>query len=98
MVDPDEHVSETIKREFQEEAAKDGIDKSYVDKLFSNGYKLYEDYVDDPRNTDNAWLETVAVYVKLMIKLQKIIFFIFRHFHDETGELTKYIHLDAGRN
>jgi ribulose bisphosphate carboxylase small subunit len=68
MVDPGEHVSQTVKREFQEEAMKDGGDKASVDQLFSNGYKLFEDYVDDPRNTDNAWLETVAVYVKLMIK------------------------------
>jgi len=64
MVDQGELVSETVKREFQEEALKDGIDKTYIDQLFSNGYKLYEYYVDDPRNTDNAWLETVAVYVK----------------------------------
>jgi hypothetical protein len=64
MVDEGELVCETVKREFQEEALKDGIDKTYIDQLFSNGYKLYEYYVDDPRNTDNAWLETVAVYVK----------------------------------
>jgi 8-oxo-dGTP pyrophosphatase MutT (NUDIX family) len=63
MVDQGELVSETVKREFQEEAMKDGIDKTYIDQLFSNGTKLYEYYVDDPRNTDNAWLETVAVYV-----------------------------------
>lgn len=23
--------------------------------------KIYRGYVDDPRNTDNAWMETVAV-------------------------------------
>ena len=23
--------------------------------------QVYEGYVDDPRNTDNAWMETVAV-------------------------------------
>jgi 8-oxo-dGTP pyrophosphatase MutT (NUDIX family) len=63
MVDPGEHVSETIKREFQEEAMKNGEEKTCIDQLFSNGYKLYEYYVDDPRNTDNAWMETVAVYV-----------------------------------
>ncbi len=61
MVNPDEQVSETVKREFQEEAMKGGGDKTSIEKLFSNGYKLYEYYVDDPRNTDNAWLETVAV-------------------------------------
>lgn len=64
MVDPGEHVSNTVKREFQEETLKGGVDKSAIDGLFSNGHKLFEGYVDDPRNTDNAWLETVAVYAK----------------------------------
>ena len=61
MVDPGEHVSETVKREFQEEAARQAVDESVITRLFSNGYKLYESYVDDPRNTDNAWMETVAM-------------------------------------
>ena len=61
MVDPDEDVCQTIKREFQEEAVRDGIDKKKIDELFSHGEKLFEWYVDDPRNTDNAWLETVAM-------------------------------------
>ena len=26
----------------------------------SVGFQVYSGYVDDPRNTDNAWLETVA--------------------------------------
>lgn len=30
--------------------------------LFKNhGLQIYAGYVDDPRNTDNAWMETVAV-------------------------------------
>ncbi|CAF2052729.1 unnamed protein product [Rotaria magnacalcarata] len=58
---------------------QDGIDEHYINKLFSNGYKLFEWYADDPRNTDNAWIETVAI-----------------NFHDETGQLTKHIYLDAG--
>jgi ADP-ribose pyrophosphatase len=61
MVDPGENVCETVRREFQEEAARDGLDEDSVKRLFSNGYKLYESYVDDPRNTDNAWMETVAM-------------------------------------
>jgi ADP-ribose pyrophosphatase len=61
MVDPGENVSETVKREFQEEAARDGLDETRIKRLFSNGYKLYESYMDDPRNTDNAWMETVAM-------------------------------------
>ncbi len=61
MVDPDENVCETVKREFHEEAARDGLDETTITRLFSNGYKLYESYADEPRNTDNAWLETVAM-------------------------------------
>jgi ADP-ribose pyrophosphatase len=61
MVDPGEHVSETVKREFQEEAARGGLDQNRIQRLFSNGYKLFESYMDDPRNTDNAWMETVAM-------------------------------------
>ena len=28
--------------------------------FFENGKEIYKGYVDDPRNTDNAWFETVA--------------------------------------
>ena len=31
-----------------------------LDQLNSKGEKFYEGYCDDPRNTDNAWLEVVA--------------------------------------
>ena len=61
MVDPGEGISETVKREFQEEAGRSSIDESVIRRLFSNGVKLYESYVDDPRNTDNAWMETIAM-------------------------------------
>lgn len=30
-------------------------------KVFTNGELIYEGYVDDPRNTDNAWIETKAI-------------------------------------
>lgn len=30
-------------------------------KFFKSGVDIYKGYVDDPRNTDNAWMETVAV-------------------------------------
>lgn len=29
--------------------------------LWDKGVELYRGYVDDPRNTDNAWIETVVV-------------------------------------
>jgi len=69
MVDPGEQVSATLKREFGEEALnttqvtekeKHKLEKS-IEILFSGGNDVYHGYVDDPRNTDNAWMETVAV-------------------------------------
>uniref|UniRef100_A0A6J0T728 Transient receptor potential cation channel subfamily M member 2 isoform X2 n=2 Tax=Pogona vitticeps TaxID=103695 RepID=A0A6J0T728_9SAUR len=32
-------------------------------KLLNQGTEVYKGYVDDPRNTDNAWIETVAINV-----------------------------------
>lgn len=32
-----------------------------VRDFFTRGREVYRGYVDDPRNTDNAWMETVAV-------------------------------------
>ena len=52
MVDPGEHVSLTAKRDLMEEA---GIDLETVPST-----EIFSGYVDDPRNTDNAWMETVA--------------------------------------
>lgn len=34
--------------------------KEMIEKFFSNGHEIYRGYVDDPRNTDNSWMETVA--------------------------------------
>ncbi|XP_017876910.1 ADP-ribose pyrophosphatase, mitochondrial [Ceratina calcarata] len=69
MVDPGETVSATLKREFMEEAMSSlGQDKEERNKLeksmkefFEKGDEIYKGYVDDPRNTDNAWMETVAL-------------------------------------
>jgi ADP-ribose pyrophosphatase len=52
MVDRGEDVSATLAREFREEA---GVDLDMTDARV-----VYRGYVDDPRNTDNAWLETTA--------------------------------------
>ena len=68
MVDPGETVSTTVKREFMEEAmdtigeGKGNIDviEGMVSEFFAQGKEIYSGYVDDPRNTDNAWMETVA--------------------------------------
>ncbi|XP_059176213.1 ADP-ribose pyrophosphatase, mitochondrial-like [Physella acuta] len=69
MVDPGENISATLRREFGEEALnsmqvspkeKDRMLKA-IDTVFNNGTLIYKGYVDDPRNTDNAWMETVAM-------------------------------------
>lgn len=69
MCDPGETVSKTLKREFLEEAA-DVVDPVIIkrnkevakkfDDFFKKGQNIYRGYVDDPRNTDNAWMETVV--------------------------------------
>ncbi|CAL4134106.1 unnamed protein product [Meganyctiphanes norvegica] len=68
MVDPGEVVTTTLQREFMEEALNSyemtDVQKSEAEaqlkELFSKGEEIYKGYVDDPRNTDNAWMETVA--------------------------------------
>uniref|UniRef100_A0A3Q2E7M9 Nudix (nucleoside diphosphate linked moiety X)-type motif 9 n=1 Tax=Cyprinodon variegatus TaxID=28743 RepID=A0A3Q2E7M9_CYPVA len=60
MVDPGEQVSLTLQREFSEEALNSLSFKELCSTL-SFCSQVYKGYVDDPRNTDNAWMETVAV-------------------------------------
>mmetsp|Transcript_9943 Transcript_9943/g.28938 ORF Transcript_9943/g.28938 Transcript_9943/m.28938 type:complete len:1510 (+) Transcript_9943:1910-6439(+) len=68
MVDAGEKVSVTVRREFEEEAGnvQEGAEREAftfaVEKLFSHGRVVYQGYVDDPRNTDNAWMETTAFH------------------------------------
>lgn len=31
-----------------------------LDRFFKGGTEIYQGYMDDPRNTDNAWMETLA--------------------------------------
>ncbi|XP_028267679.1 ADP-ribose pyrophosphatase, mitochondrial [Parambassis ranga] len=70
MVDPGEQVSLTLQREFSEEAlnslsvppAERALIYERITQLFSSpGFQVFKGYVDDPRNTDNSWMETVAV-------------------------------------
>jgi len=68
MVDAGEVVSVTVRREFAEEAGNMASDaeraafNAAVDELFAHGEVVYRGYVDDPRNTDNAWMETTAFH------------------------------------
>ncbi|XP_030197754.1 ADP-ribose pyrophosphatase, mitochondrial isoform X2 [Gadus morhua] len=70
MVDPGEMVTLTLQREFSEEALNSlalpagerAQTHQRITQLFKGpGLQVYRGYVDDPRNTDNAWMETVAV-------------------------------------
>jgi len=69
MVESGGSVSTTLRKEFGEEAlcslemSKDDAEKlkQLIETSFENGIEIYKGYVDDPRNTDNAWMETTAV-------------------------------------
>lgn len=69
MVNPGENRTITLMREFGEEALNSleatGEEKEQITKVlkdfFQNGFTIYKGYVDDPRNTDNAWMETKAI-------------------------------------
>lgn len=54
MVDAGEQVSLTAKRELKEETGVDADTAEFK--------TVYKGYVEDPRNTDNAWMETAASY------------------------------------
>lgn len=68
MVDPGEKLSATAAREFQEEAMNSLVmsDEQKLPlvekfkKFFSEGDEIYQGYIDDHRNTDNAWMESIA--------------------------------------
>lgn len=63
MVEFGDNVSTTLRKEFEEETQNLPDDekskfKSILDRIFKNGHLIYKGYIDDPRNTDNAWIET----------------------------------------
>ena len=67
MVDAGENVSVTVRREFVEEAGNVAEEErerfeTQVAELFASGSMVYRGYVDDPRNTDNSWMETTAFH------------------------------------
>jgi len=80
MVDCGELVSATLRREFSEEAGNVPIDQrehfeSLMERLFNpaNGCEVYRGYVDDPRNTDHAWMETTAMHFHCPPELGQIL-------------------------
>lgn len=64
MIDDEDekHYTRTLQREIEEEAleASEAADKAK--KALAEGEVVYTGYVKDPRNTNNAWIETVAVW------------------------------------
>jgi ADP-ribose pyrophosphatase len=65
MVDHGEAISQTLSREFQEEAGA-CLDMSEAKLIFRG-------YVDDPRSTDHAWIETTAMHLHLSPQLANTI-------------------------
>ncbi len=57
MVDKGEEVAGTLARELREETG--------VTLDMGRGRLIYRGYVDDPRNTDNAWMETTAKHLHM---------------------------------
>jgi ADP-ribose pyrophosphatase len=61
MVDPGENVMQARNRELNEEISLciTDIENPLYEKI------VLEGYVDDPRNTDNAWMETTAIHTHI---------------------------------
>jgi|TARA_B100000524_G_scaffold130515_1_gene64579 ADP-ribose pyrophosphatase len=91
MVDPGEQVSETLQREFTEEAGNVSEEdaptfKALTEELFAEGAgrQVFRGYVDDPRNTDNAWMETTAMHFHCKDELGKLLML---HAGDDAAEV-----------
>ena len=71
MVDAGERASATLARELCEETLgkpEHGAtteQEKHLAQLFESATPVYQGYVDDPRNTDNAWMETQAFHLHL---------------------------------
>lgn len=63
MVDKGEEVSRTLTRELQEETG--------ITLNMEQGKMIFQGYVDDPRNTDHAWMETTAKHLHLSAELSE---------------------------
>ncbi|CAG2120147.1 unnamed protein product, partial [Medioppia subpectinata] len=63
MIDAGESVDTALVREFAEEAF--GNDVVKAGRLLGAGREVYAGCVADPRNTDNAWMESVAKVYEL---------------------------------
>ena len=68
MADPGETVFETRNRELAEELSVDKKDLSnpLYEKIVFSGY------VDDPRNTDNSWMETTVIHTHIKFEIASL--------------------------
>lgn len=64
MVDPGEDIIETRNRELMEELSLNMAD--LANPLYEE--IIFKGYADDPRNTDNAWMETTAIHTHIDYK------------------------------
>jgi ADP-ribose pyrophosphatase len=73
MVELGDTVNATLLKEFMEEATnsltksqeENKATETRLKSIFGSATVIYQGYVDDPRNTDNAWIETVAKVVEV---------------------------------
>ena len=74
-----ESVSATARRGIQEcgnfkhKSKKTEEFKMLVDSLFSHGVPVYMGYSDDPRNTDNAWIESKVMHFHCSAELGSLL-------------------------
>ncbi|EFX76010.1 hypothetical protein DAPPUDRAFT_322829 [Daphnia pulex] len=69
LVDAGEDPAHAAQREFLEEAMdSENLEQNELEDImklvkgmFDQGLLMYQGYVDDSRNTDNAWIETSAI-------------------------------------
>lgn len=59
MVEDGDSIGKTLEKELKEET---GVDLKMI-----NAIAVYKGYVDDPRNTDNAWIETFVKHLHLSV-------------------------------
>ena len=71
LVDAYEPPLAQVLREFNDTSSGGnfGLERTRMEKhvkqLFQDGEEIYRGYVDDARNTDNAWLETTATFPRV---------------------------------
>ena len=57
-----EELEQAAQRKMKEYSDEEHELEEMVQQLFARGKPIFEGHVDDPRNTDNAWLETTAMH------------------------------------